>query len=277
MMNSAPSFDGGESMMAREDVAMEMVEDQAMGTSSFYPQPPFPDPDIAPTDNPDRVVITDTSLSLVVNSVAETINRIETIATEAGGFLVNSYLNQPSEAASGSIVVRVPSDKRDQVITNIKASGLRVTGENVTGRDVTDQYVDLEAELEVLETTKTKFQAIQDQATEIQDLLTVQRELINVQRQIDNVQGRLQYLDQSANLSKITVNLATDALALPLTPDNAWRPALVYKQAVRDLLESVRSLAYSGIRFGVFSVLWIPGVIVLFIGYKLYRNKTHKA
>lgn len=264
---ASPGY-GGVAMMESADMGMarEMaVYDGAK--NSIAPQPPF-DPDVPPTGSADRIIITDTNLSLVVDSVKETIDQVNQVVEQAGGFLVNSYLNSPTEAASGSITVRVPSDQRDGVVAQIKDLGLRVSSESVSGRDVTDQYEDLEARLRVLRTTREKFEGIQEQATEIQDLLTVQRELINVQSQLDSVQGRIKYLEESANLSKITINLATDELALPLTPDNAWRPQLVFKQAVRSMLQTLRQIGYTAIWLGVYSVIFIPAGVV---GYGVYR------
>lgn len=223
----------------------------------------------APTDATDRLVIKDTSLSLVVKDVASVISQIETTAKSFGGYLVNSYLSKPESAASGNIIIRVPEEKRTEVLTALKGYAVKVVSESVSGNDVTDEYVDLQARLDILYKTKAKFDEISDKAYTVNDLLNVNRELINVQSQIDSIKGQQKYYEQSAKLSKITVYLSTDELALPYAPTNEWRPAVIFKTAVRSLVGAFRSLGTLVIWLVVFSPIIIPALAF----YRWYRNK----
>jgi hypothetical protein len=108
----------------------------------------------APSESQNRIVIQNTNLSLKVKNVADTIKSILSSAQSFGGFLVDSYLSQPEDAASGNISVRVPSDKRDQAIAAFKQFSSKVVSESVMGDDVTDQYVDLDTRLTILNGTK---------------------------------------------------------------------------------------------------------------------------
>ena len=229
-------------------------------------------PSAPPSEDPDRLVITDTSLSLLVNDVAESINDIQSVATSLGGFLVNSHLSKPESAASGSIIVRIPSDKIEEALPAFKDFAVKVVSESVTGRDVTDSYTDLSARLEVLTKTKTKFEQILDQATRVTDLLEVQRELTNLQTQIDNLKGQQKYLEQSAKLSKVIVYLSTDELSLPYAPTNAWRPQVIFKTAVRSAITTTRSLGTATIWFLVYS----PTILVTILIVRFVRKKKTK-
>ncbi len=254
-------------------IAMDTaVSRQAYMAEDVIIDPPY-QPEVPPTDSDERLVIQDTNLSMVVDEVNSSISSIEQIATQNGGFLVNSNQHQPEGAASGSITIRVKSDQRLQALEAIKNLGVRVVSENVNGRDVTDQYADIESRLEVLYKTKTKFETILDQANEVSDLLQVQRELVNLQSQIDNLVGRQQYLQKSADLTKITIYLSTDELALPYTPDEVWRPQVVFKQAVRSLVQTFRSGVNSIIWLGVYSIILVPVALVLLVIYKLLNKK----
>lgn len=181
---------------------------------------------IAPSETSDRLVIQDTGLSLQVKDVNQSIKEIERTTQELGGFLVRSYLSKPESAANGNISVRVPEEKRAEAMEAFKQGAVKVVSESVSGSDVTDEYTDLQAQLEVLEKTKAKFESILNQAVEVKDLLEVQRELLSVQKQIDSVKGQQKFYEQSAKLSKITVYLSTDDLALPyartMNGDQRW-------------------------------------------------------
>jgi len=232
---------------------------------------PIPE-SVAPTDTTNRLVIQDTNLSLVVKDVSGVISQIESTAKSFGGYLVNSYLSKPETAASGNIIIRVPEAKRSEVLAALKSFAVKVVSESVSGTDVTDQYVDLQANLDILNKTKAKFEEISAKAYTVNDLLEVNRELINVQSQIDSIKGQQKYYEQSAKLSKITVYLSTDELALPYAPTNEWRPTVILKSAVRSLVSLFRSLGTLIIWLVVFLPVIIPAIFL----YRWFRNKNKK-
>lgn len=251
---------------------MGMVEfDASRATDSYMPAPEAP-----PTSTVPRLVIKDTFLSLLVLDVADVVGQIENMANRLDGFLVNSELSQPEGAASGSITVRVPEEKRAEAVAAFKALGVKTVNERVSGQDVTDQYVDIGAQLETHEVTKAKFEQILDEAVRIQDILQVQRELVNVQAQIDALKGRQQFLEGSANLARITVYLSTDEFALPFTPDTSWRPEVIFKQAVRSLILHLRALGDLVIWIAVYSAVFVPLGLAVVVIYRLVQRKRTK-
>lgn len=224
----------------------------------------------APTDNVSRMVIRDSTLSLQVKDVAAEVSAIETLAKGFGGYLVNSNLSRPESAANGSITVRVPEDKRSDAMTAFKKLAVKVVSESVSGNDVTDQYVDLEAQLAVLTKTKVKFEAILDQATRVEDLMNVQQQLIGIQQQIDSVRGQQKYYEQSAKLSLVSIYLSTDELALPYAPTNEWRPAVIFKEAIRSLIANIRGIG----SLVIWGVVYLP--ILIPVGLIIWYLKTRK-
>lgn len=229
-------------------------------------------PEAPPTETSSRMVVRDTSLSLVVSDVAKAIRAIEAIAAAQKGYLVDSNLSVPESAASGTITIRVPETSRIDTLTQIKALGLKTVSESVIGHDVTDQYVNNEARLETLNTTKTKFAAILDQAVRIQDILEVQRELINLQSQIDSLQGQQLYLEQTAKLTRIVVSLSTDEFSLPYAPSQSWRPEVIFKQAVRSFVSQLRNLGTALIWLAVYAPVWLTGLCLYWLWQR--RRKT---
>lgn len=243
-----------------------MMERGIVGApASIGMEPPIVSDEVAPTDTRDRLVVRDTTMSLVVQDVATTIKTIQQKTESLGGYLVDSHLSKPEESASGSISIRVPEEKLSDALDAFRKTGLRVVDERVSGRDVTDQYVDLDARLATLNKTKTKFEEILDRATQIQDLLNVQRELVNLQTQIDSVKGQQQFLSQSAKLSKITVYLSTDEFSLPYSPKEPWRPRVVLKLAVRSLVSNLRNVGTALIWIGIYSIVWGPVLVSIWI------------
>ncbi len=224
-----------------------------------------PAPDVA-----NRLVQQESYLSLQVKNVREAQDQVVKTAESLGGYMVNTNLNNPQDAPTSTITVRVPSKSLNETLNNFRELAVKVVSENLSGQDVTDQYVDNEARLKTLENTKAKFQSIFDQATKIEDILRVQQELINIQSQIDALKGQQNYLEKNAEMARLTVYLSTDEYALPYTPSDTWRPEVIFKQAVRSLVANFRKLGTALIWLVVYSVILIP--VLLLIRYFLKKK-----
>lgn len=250
------SFDSGVSSGSL-GVAPMMVK--SIGTQIYQPA--------APVASTQRMTVQDTSLAMQVNDVSSVLASIENLAVSAGGYMVDRNMNKPEGAATGNITIRVPVEKRETTLTAIKALGIKTVSENVTGYDVTDQYVDLQGRIDNLNKTKAKMQTLMDQATKVADLADIQMQINNIQEQIDSYTGQQKYLEQTAKLTRITVSLSTDELALPYAPDTAWRPGVVFKTAVRSMIGALRSVANSII----WVVVYIPVIAFLLIIFWLVK------
>jgi hypothetical protein len=231
--------------------------------------------EVAPSDNPNRLVIQETNFSLLVKNVSDSNQQITDYAKSIGGFMVSSSLSNPQEAATATLVIRVPQDKMKAVLDFIRGKAVKVVSENLMGTDVTDQYTDIEARLATLNQTKAKFEEIMAKATQVQDILQVQQQIISLQNQIDSLKGQQQYLEKTAQLTKITIYLATDELALPYAPSQTWRPEVIFKTAVRSLVETLRGLGELVIWLVVYSPIWaVVLVIVYFVRRRMRRSVT---
>ena len=147
--------------------------------------PPYYEPPPT-TDVENRMVISNSDISLLVKNVVEVQNQIIQTAESLGGYMVNSYLNNPQDAPTANIIVRVPTAKMKEALDSIRGLAVKVISENLSGQDVTDQFVDNEARLATLEKTKTIFEDMLIKAVRIEDILRVQQEIINLQSQIED-------------------------------------------------------------------------------------------
>jgi hypothetical protein len=167
----------------------------------------------------------------------------------------------------------VPSAKFDEAMDFFRSLAIKVTNENLVGTDVTEEFIDIEARIATLEKTKAKFEEILEKAEKVDEILRVQREIINMQTQIDALKGRRDALEKNAELSKITVYLSTDELALPYTPDKTFRPGVVFKLSIRSLLNTLRIIGSAAIWVGVYSVVWLPALIIIYVYRRWIRRK----
>jgi hypothetical protein len=219
-----------------------------------------------------RIVIQESNMSLLVTDVRDSGDKILTFAKNNGGYMVQTSYTRPTESPFAYITIRIPANKLDQALSYFRSLAVKVTNENLIGTDVTQEYTDIEARLTTLRKTQAKFEDILDKAISVQDILTVQRELINLQDQIDSLIGQQKAMGKNAELTKITIYLSTDELALPYTPDNAFRPGVVFKYAVRSLLNTLRIGAEALIWIAVYS----PVIIIVILIYIFLKRWTKK-
>ncbi len=225
-------------------------------------------PDYAPSDSKDRLVVQDSYLSLLVKDVTDTRAKIVKHASDAGGYMVNSSVNNPQDAPTSTVIVRIPSTKLEEALTFYRSLSVKVVSENLNGQDVTDQYVDIDTRIEQLEKTKTRLEEILDKATLVSDITNVTQQILSYQNQIDSLKGQQDALKKNAQLTKITLYLSTDEIALPYAPSETFRPAVIFKLAVRSLVTTLRGLATNLIWLAVYAVIWVP----LVIAYVLLRK-----
>lgn len=230
--------------------------------------------EISGDDSVDRMIIKNSNLSLEVENVQNSVEKIKTLSENNGGFVVTSNIyQQKNNITNGSITFRIPAEKFDTVLNNVRTIAKKVILESINGKDVTEEYLDNQAQLKNLESTETQFREILTKAKTIQEILQVQNELNNIRGQIESLKGRMQYLEKSVKLSSITVNLSTDQSSLPVVKNSEWKLGDIIKNATRGLLFVFKIMIYILIWIGVFSIIWIPFWLIIRRIIKNWRRK----
>ena len=211
----------------------------------------------------DRLVTYNAALTLVVEDPVASLQQAAAIAAEVGGFVVSSNIYelppdilqprtpfedsraQPAFAQGiqqASITMRVPAERRLQATERLHQLALEVRSESLSGQDITQEFTDLSARLRNLEAAETRLMEIMEGAATTADVLAVYSQLVVIREQLEVIRGQKQYLEQSAKMSLISVELLPSAGAQPLDVD-AWQPLLVLKQSLAALLNGLQGLA----------------------------------
>jgi hypothetical protein len=263
----------GVSTMESLDIAAPMAE-MSYGRGGGY----YPSPNVAPRpDVEDRMVITNSSMSLQVKSVRDAMDSIKMKTRDLGGYVVDTSVTTPEFGESGNMVVRVPSDSLDSTLEYFRNLAVKVVSENISGTDITDQYIDIQERIDRLEATKARFEQILNEAETVEEILKVQREIFNLQDQIDNYKGRLAYMEGASSTTLIRIYLSTDELGLPYTPSQAWRPQVVFKQATRSMLMTLIEIGNAAIWIAVYLPLIAAAVIVFILIKRVIKRKNQSS
>ena len=163
----------------------------------------------------ERKIIRNADLELESDSPEEAQRKIAQIAESKNGFIVESSQSASDVKAltrdTVTMTVRVPAEKFDEAIDEIRKTGTRVVGETIKGQDVTEEFIDIEARLKAQKALEAQFVEIMKQAKTVADALNVQSELATVRGEIEKIEGRKRFLENQASLSTLKIRLQTPA------------------------------------------------------------------
>ncbi|MDZ4158772.1 MAG: DUF4349 domain-containing protein, partial [Anaerolineaceae bacterium] len=199
----------------------------------------------------DRVVIKNASITIIVADPVHALSSVGNMAEGMGGFIVSSNLyivntNAGREVPEGYITVRVPADRLKESLEQIKALVVNpkedIRSENISGTDVTREYTDLKSRLKNLEHAQVQLTDIMTEARRTEDVLAVYNELMRITEQIEVLKGQIQYYDEAALLSAITVSIISKETVAPLTIAG-WQPVGIARDAIQALINALQTLA----------------------------------
>ena len=151
-----------------------------------------------------RIIVRTVTMSLVVADVAESVDRIAGVAVNFDGWVVSTDRSTGHDAF---VAIRVPAQKLDDVVLQLRELATKVDYEISNSQDVTDEYVDTESRLRSLEATEQSLLELLGRAGSVEDALEVQRSLAELQAEIEAMKGRIRFLQQTSAFSLINVNL----------------------------------------------------------------------
>jgi hypothetical protein len=207
-------------------------------------------------DITERKVVRTGYMTLEVDNVGDALADISKVARDMDGYVVSSRKYE-NDNVRGSISIRVPSDRFEDALEQLRHLAIAVPDERTSSVDVTEEYIDLEARLHNLEVTEAQYQELMDQAETVEEILKVQDALSRVRTEIERIEGRLQYLERTTSMSLIEVSLQESQ---PLV--GPWSPASVIESAAHGLVTFGRGLFVVVVWLGVFCWIWIPLLVI---------------
>ncbi|MGF1505059.1 MAG: DUF4349 domain-containing protein [Anaerolineae bacterium] len=219
----------------------------------------------------ERLIIRTGTIGIQVDNTRETREDIETIVTQyaaQGAFVVSTeeFGGEDSQPFI-SMRIRVPAEQFDEVMDALADLAVEVTNRSESGQDVTEEFVDLQARVESLEAARDRLLDIIAEAETTEDLLRAEEQLTQREAEIESIKGRLQFLEQSAALSNISIEIMPYRFSQPI--DTTWRPFETVRDAFETLINSLQNFADFLIRFAIAGLPWL--ILVGLVIYGLVR------
>jgi hypothetical protein len=221
----------------------------------------------------ERKIIRTGSLDIVVQHPAEVAQKIAALAESLGGYLEASN-GGGQNATSGTLAIRVPSNRFEQAQAEIRKMGLRVEAERVDAQDVTRQYVDQDARIRNLRAEEAGFLLILKQATTVKDMLAVSERLSEVRGEIERQQAEFNALSRQIEMVSIAISLRTEPE--PQVLGLNWRPGYQLKLALHDGLECIATYATTMTMVLFYlpaTFLWAGTILIAaIVGYRVLQT-----
>ena len=207
----------------------------------------------------ERLIIRNASLDLVVPDTEAALDEINALVDELDGYVVESNLYQYQEGLQAHVTLRIPAESLDVALERIRGLASEVRSESISGQDMTEEYVDLKSRLRHLEATEERLLEFLEEAEDTEAALDVYEQLRRVEGEIEQVKGRIQYLEQSAAMATVRLDITPDELARPIQV-GGWHPEGTLRNAFESLVRVLQFLVNAAI---VIVVLVIPVLAVI--------------
>ncbi len=264
--------------MAPQEAPFAYGADQSKSGNAAVPLPTSVASD---SKSPDRLVIQNADLTIVVKDVEARAKAIQDMAKQMGGFVVSVNIGQ-TYAANGTkvpqaqVTIRVPADKLDDALSQIKQDTLDVQNETRSGQDVTSQYVDLQSQLTAKEAAQDQLLKIMQDATKTEDVLAVYQQLQQIQNDIQVLKGQIKYYEEASALSAINVNINAEETIQPLEV-GGWKPQGVARDAIQNLIYFWQGFVDWLITFFLYTLpvlltIAIPFALIFLLGRWILRK-----
>lgn len=150
-------------------------------------------------------------LTIADGTLQSVLGKLTILASAEGGFVASTQAQLGAggsgSSSTGVIVLRVPEANFGALVTQVQRYG-HPTSVTTTSQDVTGQYVNLQAQIAALQSSRQQYLTIMTRASSIGDILAVQSQIDTLQSQIDQLQGQLNVLDNETTYGSLTVSLS---------------------------------------------------------------------
>jgi len=211
-----------------------------------------------PPMGPNVIKTADLRVEVRRSTLRDAVGEVTAVAGRHGGFVLSTQV-AGANARSGLLVIRVPAERFEPALAEIRGLGTKVLRETVSGQDVGQEFIDLEARLRNWRAQEVVLLRLMDRAQSVTDTIRVQRELQQVQLEIEQIRGRLRYLQDQTTMSTITVGLREAGVAVPAHPGalgQAW------ERAVQSFMAIVTGAIVAAGTLLPFALLVLAGLIV---------------
>jgi hypothetical protein len=157
-------------------------------------------------------IIRTASLTVRVKDVPKALDEARTAVESVGGFVGSESTTLDGQDRERTrVVLRVPSDKYEQVLGDLEGTG-KLIARKEKAEDVTDQVVDVDSRIKTQRASVARIRELMDRAGKLSDVVTLEGELSSRQADLESLLAQQKSLKDRTSLATITLSLSETAV-----------------------------------------------------------------
>ncbi len=152
-----------------------------------------------------RKIVKEGKITFETDDIRDTKEFVTSVADRLGGYIAGDNLYDRRNRVTQQLTIRVPAGNFDQLLAEIVQRAGEADSKNITVHDITEEYIDIEARIEVKKDIERRYRELLERAVTIEDILNIEKEIGALRAEIESVEGRLRYLKDQVSFSTLTV------------------------------------------------------------------------
>jgi len=221
------------------------------------------------TPEQNRAKDKDGEISLKIDDVNQTVDDIYELTSNVGGYVVNSDSSKYNNGGRGYMIIRVPSDKFDFTIKELRAMATEVLSENINIVDIQNEITANENNLTELRKDLDAKLAELEQTTDESRKAQLDIEITRLKNQIEIYEAEANELSERASFTTISITLDEDSEEV-ITDDSLT-------EALKDAWAKTQTILLFWAKAGIWIGLVLPAValpiVVIIVARKILKRK----
>ncbi|HKE75029.1 MAG TPA: DUF4349 domain-containing protein [Acidimicrobiales bacterium] len=159
-----------------------------------------------------RDVVRTGTITLRVDDVEHTTDRLRDLATDGGGFVSDE--DADAEDHEADVTLRVPAERFDRVRAGVADLG-KVTSQKVEARDVTAEVVDVDSRTRSLRASVARVRGLLAGTGDVVQLATVEGELARREAELESLEAQQRVLEDQVTLATLHVHVTRTTAPTP--------------------------------------------------------------
>ena len=155
-------------------------------------------------DDSPRMVVYSADYRIMVESVKQTVDRVNDMTRRLGGFIEAMDTSDSYRAAK--ITARIPVLKFNEALDETDSLG-RVDNKSVSASDVTMRFTDVSLRVDTARKVRDRLYELLRRVEKSNEKVEILREIARITTSIDNMTAEMEHLKSRASFSTITMNL----------------------------------------------------------------------
>lgn len=267
---------------ASAPMAADMAMEEAVAEEAYEMEAPAAgattSSEVSQTAQVGRKLIRTFDINIETKEFDEVMAGIQAKVQGLGGYIEQSSLDGGSAYYShynrySDMTVRVPSDKLDSFVENVKESA-NVTYISESTEDITLKYVDTESRKIALETERDRLLELLEKAETVEDIITIEGRLSEVRYQLESYASQLRTYDNLVDYSTVHISIREVDRETKVEPKTFW------EEVTEEFGDSLYGIGRDCKNFVIwflgstpYLLIWAAVIIIVVIGFRTIGKK----